>query len=405
MRICFVTSSYPKSESDGSARFVRSMAEALSDLGHEVHVVLPYRSDLQLWQDRVQMYPFRYVWPDRLAIMGYADAMTSDRSLRGGAYALAPGFAMAEAYRVLRLHARFNYDIIHAHWVIPNGTVAAWVAGRIGRPLVISLHGSDVFFAQKRMALRAAARWTFARAASVTACSPVLYKGALALRAKAATLHLIPYGADPIAFAPTVERRTAARRALGLEPHQLLVLFVGRLVEKKGTAYLLRALPAVLQAVPGVVCAIAGDGPERQPLEACANRLNIESHVRFLGGVAWSELPGLLAAADIFVAPSIYDSQGNVDGLPNTILEAMAAGCAVVASDVAGIGLAIDDNVHGLLVPEKDPVALAAAITRLAADQDLRCRLGEQARARVERELNWHAMAEKISAIYATSHR
>jgi len=401
MKICFIASSYPRHETDGSARFIRSMAEALVEVGHTVDIVIPYCADLRLTPGPIRVFPFRYIWPDRLAIMGYAEAMESDQRLRGLAYVLAPAFALAEARQVARLHSRYRYDIIHANWVIPNGAVAAFVAARIRRPLVVSLHGSDIFFARQHAALGALAGWTFRHAAAVTACSPELRADAIALGADPDTLRLVPWGADPQRFAVTPATRDCMRAELGLRPDQLVLLSLGRLVKKKGIEYLIQALPDIVRVAPDTVCLVAGSGPEAGPLAQLATELGVARHLQFLGAIPWPETPALYAAADIFVAPSIHDERGNVDGLPSTILEAMAAGRPVIASEIAGIGLAVADGVHGLLTPERDVEALARAALALIQDSELRGRFGANGRERVRRELNWATVAHTLSDIYA----
>jgi glycosyltransferase involved in cell wall biosynthesis len=379
------------------------MAEALVELGHHVDVVLPYRADLRPAPGPIRTFPFRYIWPDRLAIMGYAEAMQSDQQLRGLAYALAPAFALAEARQVALLHRRYRYDIIHAHWVIPNGAVAASVAARIRRPLIISLHGSDVFFARRHALLGALAGWTFRRSAGIIACSPELQSGAIALGADPGRVRLMPHGADPRRFEVAPADRERVRSELGLRPDQPVLLSLGRLVKKKGLEHLVRALPDIIGRAPDAVCLVAGSGPELAPLQQLAAGLGVAGHVRFLGAVPWLETPALYAAADIFVAPSIHDARGNVDGLPTTILEAMAAGRPVIASQVAGIGLAVTDGVNGRLVPECDAAALAQAVLALIQDRARCSQMGENGRARVRQELNWLAVARALSEIYAAS--
>lgn len=403
MKICFVASTYPRHETDGSARFIRSMAEALNELGHSVDVVIPYRADLHLAPGPIRVFPFRYIWPDRLAIMGYAEAMQSDQHLRGLAYVLAPAFALAEARQLALLHRQSPYDIIHAHWVIPNGAIAALVASRIARPLIISLHGSDIFFARRHALLGALARWTFSRASAVVSCSPELRAGAIALGADPATLHLTPHGANPRLFNVAQSECMRLRAELGLQPDQPVILSLGRLVKKKGIEYLIQALPDIVRSAPDAICLVAGNGSELGLLQQLAADLGVSRHVRFLGAIPWPETPALYAAADIFVVPSIHDARGNVDGLPTTILEAMAAGRPVVASQIAGIELAVADGLHGLLTPERDAAALAHAILTLIQNGDLRHRLGENGRERVRRELNWTTIARTLSEIYSAS--
>lgn len=400
LKICFATSSYPLTAKDGSARFIHSMAEALVAQGHSVDVVLPYHSALERWPATVRLFPFRYIWPQRLAIMGYAQATHSDQRLRSLAYALAPGFAVRQGLTMLQLHRRFGYDILHAHWVIPSGVTAAWVAQRVQRPLVISLHGSDVFFALKQSWLGAAAKWAFHVANAITACSPSLYEGALALGATQGNVHLLPYGVDAERFRHQTHERVEARQTFQIAPDQIAITFVGRLVEKKGVEYLLRALAVAKRQVPHLLCLIGGSGPELARLADLATSCGVENFVRFLGYLEWDRVAELLRATDIFVAPSIHDSEGNADGLPNTILEAMASGCPVVATLLPGISTAIIDGVHGILVAERNSDALASAIIELAQKPSLRRTLGENARRHVVQKFSWDAVATRLTELY-----
>jgi glycosyltransferase involved in cell wall biosynthesis len=250
MKICFVASTYPKHETDGSARFIRSLAESVADWGHEVHVLIPYRSDLNLRGNRVLVHTFRYTWSTSLEVMGYASAMHSDTRLRPLSYMLAPTFAVSEAAALLNLQRQHQFDVIHAHWIVPNGVIAAGVAQLTNRPLVVSLHGSDIFVAKRNTLLGAFAARAFRRCAAVTACSPELEAGALALHADPQKLRLIAWGADPNIFQGAVEKRLALRRHLGLSPSQPVILSLGRLVRKKGIADLIQAMPQVLAVMP-----------------------------------------------------------------------------------------------------------------------------------------------------------
>jgi glycosyltransferase involved in cell wall biosynthesis len=173
-------------------------------------------------------------------------------------------------------------------------------------------------------------------------------------------------------------------------------------VGKKGFDVLVRAMPVVLQSHPDARCVIAGDGPEGPALRDLAARLGMERQILFPGVVPWSQVSEVLALSELFVVPSVHD-QGNLDGLPTVVLEAMAAGRPIVASEVAGIPLVVRDGETGLLVPERDPVALAGAICRLLAHPDLGHSFGNTARARVEQELNWEQVALHMATMYRSA--
>ncbi len=399
MRVCVFASTYPRFPGDGAGRFVQSISEALVPLGHQVHVLAPFHPSVSPIEGPVQVHHFRYVRPDSLAIMGYAQAMQSDRQLRPQAYPLAPLFFASGLLALIRLTARYRFDVIHAHWVIPNAPMAALVARARRIPLVVSLHGSDIFVAQSNRFFGALARRIFAQAAGITACSPELLEGALALGAPSERAYLIPWGADPAVFARAYDTKDLRTRwALG--PNEPIVLGLARLVRKKGYQYLIRAIPSILSTHPTAQFMIVGEGPEKETLQRLATELQVNENVVFTGEARWDEVPRYLQLGDIFVAPSIHDERGNVDGQPTAILEAMAAGKPIVASDLAGIPLVVSDEKTGLLVQERNPQQLAEAITRLLDSPALSAQFGQASQDRVKTELNWHQVAVKFSAIY-----
>ena len=187
----------------------------------------------------------------------------------------------------------------------------------------------------------------------------------------------------------TVPLRDASLRAELLRGRpDFLVLTPARLHEQKGHAFLLAA--ACL--VPDVTFVLAGDGPLRGELERRARELGVAGRCVFLG--QRDDVPALLAAADLFLLPSLYE------GLPVSVLEAMAAGCPIVATAIGGTDEAVSDGETGLLVPPGDPAALAAAIRRLRADPGLASRLARAGRERVGREFSSAATAERVMRVY-----
>ncbi|MEO7273033.1 MAG: glycosyltransferase, partial [Vicinamibacterales bacterium] len=298
------------------------------------------------------------------------------------------------AWRVAR---RYRATVMHGHWVIPGGFTALAASPR--RPQVVSLHGSDVYLAETFAPARRAARLVFERAGAVTACSTDLARRAIALGADPAAIEVVPYGVDAGRFRPQPERRAAIRAALGVGDDALLGFTAGRLVRKKGFEHLIDAWARV-EANPAAILAIAGDGDLRDELRERARAAGVANRIRFLGNLSQDEVGAHLGAADVVVIPSIRDDSGNVDGLPNIVLEALAAGAPVVATTAGGIGTVVDHERTGLVVPERRPDAIAAAVQRLAGDPALRSSLGAAARHMVETRFGWGHTAERFEAAY-----
>jgi glycosyltransferase involved in cell wall biosynthesis len=190
---------------------------------------------------------------------------------------------------------------------------------------------------------------------------------------------------------------------LGLAPGTPVVLALGRLVYKKGFEYLIEAAGPILAAHPDARIIIVGSGDLAEPLARQVAAQGLGERVLLPGAVARDLVPLYFSGADVFVLPSVVDQYGNVDGLPNALLEAMASGVAVVASRVAGVPLAVRDGQNGLLVPPGDAPALAAAVIRLLDSPELRARYGAASRARVEHDLNWEQVARQFEELYGAA--
>lgn len=404
LKILMLTSSYPKYPGDVTAPFIEAIAQYSQALGHRVTVVLPYHPDLrrQPVEKGVRFFPYKYALRRDWNIWGYAASLEGDVRVRKLIYLLLPFVLLSSFWKMWRLTGRERYDLIQAHWVIPNAPVAALVGLLRHIPVVISLHGSDVYMAERIKPVGWVARWAFRRAAAVTASSPDLLERAQRLGATKTPgrAAVIPYGVDPATFKTPERPHTEIRRELSFEPDQPVLLMVGRLVYKKGFEYAIKAMPGVLESFPKAILVIAGAGDLLQPLKELVADLKLEDKVRFVGAVPHDRMPDYLAACDLFLLPSIVDDKGNVDGLPNTLLEAMSAGKAVIASAVAGVPLAVTDGENGRLVPQRDPATLSQAIRELFGDPALRERYGLAARRKIVDELNWTAISARYSQVF-----
>jgi glycosyltransferase involved in cell wall biosynthesis len=213
------------------------------------------------------------------------------------------------------------------------------------------------------------------------------------LRAPPGKITVIPNGIDAPAARKAVEDCAPhARRRLGLSPADIVLAAVGRLHTEKGLPFLLEAFRPFLHEHPRAVLLLAGDGPERERLQEQAEGLRVAARVRFLGTVLspWE----VLAAADIFVLPSVHE------GMPNALLEAMAASLPVVATAVGAVPEMVEDGREGFIVPPGDPVALTGALERLAWSADLRKEMGTRARRKAADAYSLDAARGKLEDLY-----
>ena len=395
--VVMVTTSYPRFPGDSVGTFMEPIAKGVAARGHEVHIVAPWHPKLARGTSDagVFFHFFKYAPVESLNVFGYAAGLHADVRLKSSAWMAAPFALAAGWFKALRVAQKKRATVMHGHWVVPGGVIAA--AARPALPLVVSLHGSDVFVAERSAPARTAAGRVFSRAGAVTACSSDLASRAIALGAAPDRLEVVPYGVDAARFRPTPDARAAVRATAGIGAATPILFAAGRLVRKKGFEYLIDALSGLDRRVELV---LAGAGDLDAELRARAAAAGVADRVRFLGDVTQDTVASWFAAADVAVVPSVRDASGNVDGLPNTVLEALASGTPVVATPAGGIASAIDDGRTGLLVAERDPAALATAIAALLGDPARRKAIGAAARAEVESRFGWAAAAARFEAAY-----
>lgn len=198
--------------------------------------------------------------------------------------------------------------------------------------------------------------------------------------------------ANGIAFVQGKADRAALRAELGLPPHATLVLTVGRMTEQKGHCYLLEAIPDIIEREPGIYFVWVGDGPLAGPLREQSLAMGLQEYVHFLG--QRDDVPRLMASCDLFVLPSLFE------GLPLSVLEAMAAALPVVGTQVCGTSEAVVDGETGRLVAARDSAALAEAILETVQNPDMAARWGAAGQKLVQRNFSAERMARQTSDIY-----
>lgn len=404
MHIGVLTHNYPRFSGDFSGTFVEALCQEFATQGQQVTVWAPfdpaYRRSarapsgrgVQSAEASVSLHLYRYAWPDSLHRLGYMRTMQSDLNLRLNTYVLSPAFFAAGIATVLRQAKATKPDVLHAHWVLPNGFIAAVVSRQLGIPLVVSVPGSDAQVAAKNPLFRAMARFAFRQAGLLTANSAELRDSVVKIGADPKKFDLILYGTDPNALRPDASGVAALRARLALPTDAVVLLCVGRMVYKKGFDTLLRALAEPMLHTRNVVAVMIGNGDQKAEWEQLAAQLGVADRVHWVGNVPKDEIGVYYNLADVLINPSVSRP---ADGLNVCVLDAMSCGKPVIGSNVAGNPLAIVEGETGLIVPEQDAAALAAALAKLVDDADLRQHMGAAARMRIEQELGWPHLARR----------
>jgi glycosyltransferase involved in cell wall biosynthesis len=379
VRIGFLTTSFPRREGDGAGTFVLGMARALAARGHRIEVIAPEADGPCSGPDAagVDVHRVAYLRPSGLQRLFYGagapDNLARDPWAAIGAAPFLARFAAAAHARASR------WDAVVSHWAVPAGLVGAIAAG--GRPHLVVCHGSDVRALEKTPGGSRLAGFVADRATSLVFVAAPLRDAFLRLapRRIAGRCHVCPMGIDLPDAAPP-ERGSR-------DPVSLL--FLGRLVRSKGVDL----LPAALGGLRGVRLVVAGDGPLRDTLGASLAEAGIDAELP--GFVSGARKADAFAGADALVHPS------RSEGSPVAVLEAMATGLPVVATDVGGVPSVVRDGVDGLIVAPGSPDALRGAVVRMR-DAALRRRMGESA-ARRAGQFAWPVLAPRIEGLLTAS--
>ncbi|MGG7664438.1 glycosyltransferase [Dyadobacter sp. BHUBP1] len=281
-------------------------------------------------------------------------------------------------------------DAIHTHFGT-SGIELLPVAKKLGIPMVVSFHGIDAAPAMLNVpAYACGIQEVIEYAKAVIIVSPH-FVDTLGLSKFSSKVHLIPYGTDEQKFIP----------AETPERSKIVIQHVGRLVAKKGVPDLITAFSTLCDRHDNLELRIIGDGPEMPLCRELVDRLNLSDKVSLLGSKPHNEVNEHMKDADIYVLNSRTDARGDMEGLPNSILEAMSMEKPVVSTYHAGIPQAIQDGANGLLVKERDNEGLAEALETLIRDRALRRRLGVAARQTIVANFSARSMEAKIQSVFA----
>lgn len=365
-KLLVTASTFPRWEGDTEPRFVLDLCKALNEY-FDITVLVPACPGAKEEEvlEGVKVMRYHYFPIHKWETLCYPGAIVPRIKEKKIRIVLVP-FLFLGLWVKLR-HIINKFDIVHAHWIIPQGIVQSFFK----KPYIITGHGGDVtslnYGILKQLKIRA-----LRRANQVTVVSKTL-KQEIVNMTDDVNVYVQSMGCDLSTFGP--ENRV---ENFYEQNGKKVVLFVGRLAEKKGVTYLIDAVRNL-----DVKLIIVGKGPLEKQLKDQAS--DLEGKVIFLGARSHEELKVMYASADIFVAPSITAKDGDKEGVPTTIIEAMASGIPVIASATSGIPEIIEHNKNGFLVEEKDVDGIRRYIEKLAGNQKKCKEMGKAALKTAER--------------------
>ncbi len=397
-KILITTTTLPRWQGDTEPRFVLDLARHLADeFDPTVLAPLYPGASAQEIDGSVTIKRYRYAPIRSLEILTNPGAIAGRVRDYPQLALLVPFLIWGLSRAVANELASAHYDCVHAHWLLPQGTVQSRLRRKgSSPPFILTSHGGDLGLLPNRL-LEQAYRRVLRNAGAVTAVAPwIAHKlREINVELEAEEIPIIPMGANLETFSPAKQKENWRSRN---NLKGTVVLFVGRLVEKKGVAHLIDAMATAEVRNTDATLAIIGDGPLKREFEAKVDRLNLRDRVKFLGPMGHDTLPEALASGDIFCVPSVLAKNGDIDGTPTVLFEAGASGLPLIGSDIAGIPTMVIPEKTGVLTIPGDTSSLAAAICLLVADKAMRLRLGSEAQMHAK-NFSWRRIAEQFAQV------
>jgi glycosyltransferase involved in cell wall biosynthesis len=382
-KILVLSSTFPRWDNDHEPPFVYELSRRFTGK-YDVHVLAPHTAGSQNHEilGGLSVHRFRYA-PESLEKLAYNGGISTNLKRHPFRYFLVLPFILAELLSTIRLIRQENIDLIHAHWIIPQGLVAviATILAKKKPAILITAHGADVY-TRKGSLISSVKRFILNRCDHLTVVSQGMAVSVHKLNAKC-DIDVIPMGTDlSDTFLPDNSKIIDSQ-----------LVFVGRLVEKKGVRYLIDSFKKLLTKYPQLTLLIIGHGPEKESLQEQSRSLDILGKVKFTGGLPQAEIPEYLQQSSIAVFPFIQADDGDQEGFGLVLVEAMGCGCATIATGLPAVQDIISDEITGKLIREKNSGDISIAVSELLDKPDLKKRLSFSGRKYVENNFDWPVIA------------
>ena len=386
MKVLVIGSVYPRFQEDAEVPWLRTSIAHLKKAGVEIQVLAPAYKGLKSHDiDGTHVNRFRYA-PARWEILTHEEGAPSKMASKPWLQLLAIPYIINGFFQCIRICRKWRPDVIHAHWPFPHAYIALGAAKLFKIPLVLNFHGAELLLIRKKKWVKPLLKFAIGQAQAIFANSSFTAGKIKALRN--VDVEWSPYGT-------TLE---TSRLQGECRNGKFKILFVGRHIERKGICYLIEAAKYLPRDKFEIRIVGVGDLTEQLKQQAAA--VNEGAEIIFTGKLSPEDLANEYKTANVFTLPAIVDHKGDTEGLGVVLIEAMELGLPIVASNVGGIPDVVVDGESGILVPEKDPVALANAFKRLEADPTLIQKLLAGARKRIDKCFTWDGIIERQVEVY-----
>jgi len=392
VKVLYIATAFPRFEGDIITPWLVEVVKRLKVKGIDVELYTSsYKGLASQELFGIKIHRFRYFFKKWEALTH--DETAVDRVKKGVLNKLlVPFYMLMGTLQIMRLARKNKYDIIHTHWPLPHA-VFGYVASKLsGAKHVLYFHGVELMWVKTELKfLKPFLRWAIRKADAVMCNSS--HTRARIKEIYDRDINIIPSGQAAMSQATLPEKKSSATNIKN-------ILFVGRLVERKGVKYLIEAFANMVNQIDSRLN-IVGTGPDMEMLKTVALKKGVAGKVNFLGKVTAQELDQYYQDANVFVLPAVIDSKGDTEGLGVVLIEALTYKIPVIATSCGGIVDIIKDNKTGILVPEKNSQALADALTKILSDPNYAQTLAQNGYEYVNTRYNWNTITDQIICLFS----
>ena len=388
-KILVLSSTFPRWENDHEPAFVYELSRRFTE-NFDVYVLAPHTANSKEFETygNIKVHRFRYA-PENFEKLAYNGGIANNLKIQPIKYLLVLPFLIAEFIAANKLIRNHDIDLVHAHWLIPQGLVAVLLKKLTSRDIktLVTAHGSDIF-SFNGIITRQIKKFVLNNCENLTVVS---HSMKTAVNKMNCTCHvdILPMGTDLTKrFVPDEKKQ---------KPKQ--IIFVGRLIAQKGVNYLLDAFRKVIEIHPDATLQVIGYGPELESLKAQSVGLGIQKSVRFTGGIPQNDITPYLQSSSIAVFPYCRNKQNGEEGFGLVLVEALGCGCAVIASRQSSINEIIKDQQTGLLIDESNPQAISSAIVKLLENPELKNTLAKSGRDEILKLFDWNIISQSYVSL------
>ena len=357
-----------------------------------------FRSPFSEHCKSININRFPYFYPYSLQRIADGKGIGDNIKTNSLAFIQIPFLVTSGLFFAIKLFSQNHFDYFHSHWVIPQGLIGAILSIMFKKKHISTIHAADVFLMKRILLKKYLFKFIIHNTTHFFVVSSYVHKTILEMLLEEDKItflsksSILPMGINNDKFYLKTSKSILKQKYV--KNDAIILLFIGRLTAKKGVEFLIQSMDTIVDYCDNIHLIICGEGPNKDDLTQKVFNLKLQKNISFFGYIEETEKIELLSIADIVIVPSIILENGETEGMPVVILEGLAAGKAIIASNVSGISDVIQDGINGILIQERAPNQISDAVIKLLKQPKFKKELEDHAKES-SKYYSWDIISEE----------